>query len=368
MDYVIKRSNGKLYATIPSNTVLGPNVPNSNPVPLNLIGKNKISYGQLLNENFLWNVENFASSSAPKGSVPGQLWYNYTTSTGQLLISLVDSAVQPDNDDPTTEAQWASIPMISLMNTVPDSESSLMGRMVLTNSGDSLMVLMKNKEWREVQTSRPSNKQYESLLDINYDTGKKYIAFSQGNTSKTLAYFNDGGGISTTTDGYTVFQDGNGTLRFGSNYFYELKIMGRAVLDAGADVTSIPTTYKTWMVTGSFYIDNKGTFVPGTTTAAQIPDPRKISAITQIVNTYDQIGNSSNWGIDVQINAVDGTIANSTGLTETAYNAYVNAALNSTKHLGFKIQGSVTGLSAGETVLVQYSCLLKLTGIPPVGV
>ncbi len=368
MDYEIKRSNGKIFATIPSNVILGPNMPTSNPVPVNLLGKNKVSYGQKLNENSLWLAENFAGSSAPRGNVTGQIWYNYTSNTGQLLIALEDDAPQPDNADPSTEAKWASIPMISLENTIPEAESSLMGRMVLTNSGDALMVLMKNKEWREIQTSRPKNKQYETLLDINYDVGKKYIAYSQSTSSKPIAFFNDGGGITTTTDGYTVFQDGNGTLRFGSNYFYELKIMARQVNDINGNVISIPSSYKTWKVTGSFYIDNQGTFIPGTTTAVQIPDPRKISNLTQIVDTYDQLGNTENWNISVDINGVDSTLPNQNGSTETDYNAFVNESLNSSKHLGFKITGSINGLSVGQSVLTQYSCLLKLTGIPPIGV
>lgn len=368
MDYVIKRSNGKIYATIASNTILGPNVPNSNPVPLNLIGKNKVSYGQAINENALWLAENFAGPTAPRGAVPGQIWYNYTSGTGQLLIALEDGAPQPLNSDPTTEAKWASIPMISLQNTVPEAESSLMGRMVLTNSGDTLMVLMKNKEWREIQTSRPKNKQYETLLDINYDIGKKYIAFTQSNSNKPIAFFNDGGGITTDSAGYTVLQDGNGTLRFGSNYFYELKIMARMVNDNNGDVVSVPSAYKTWMVTGSFYIDNEGTFTPGTTTAVQIPDPRKISGLTQIVDTYDQLGTTANWNISVDINGVDSTLPNQNGTTEADYNAFINESLNSTKHLGFKITGAISGLNAGETVLTQWSALLKITGIPPVGV
>ena len=54
MDYEIKRSNGKIFATIPSIVILGPNMPTSNKVPVNLLGKNKVSYGQNINENSLW--------------------------------------------------------------------------------------------------------------------------------------------------------------------------------------------------------------------------------------------------------------------------------------------------------------------------
>ncbi len=74
VNYVIKRSDGTTYATIPNDVILGPNQPGSNPVPLNFVGRNKVGYGQASNENFLHLVENFTSSNAPYGNVKGQLW------------------------------------------------------------------------------------------------------------------------------------------------------------------------------------------------------------------------------------------------------------------------------------------------------
>lgn len=368
INYIIKRSNGKIYATIPGNTILGPHQPEENPVPINLVGRDKVGHGEALNENFLWLAENFAGQTRPFGSVPGQLWYRNTTGTGELLISLVDSARQPDNTNPSTELDWASIPMITLFNTVPDGDTSIMGRMVLTNNGDSLKVLMKNKEWREIQTTRPINKQYESLLDINYDTGFKYIAFTQSLSTKTIAYFNLGGASITDENGWVTFQNGESVLQFGSNYFYELKIMGRVVntdVNTG-EIIPTPSIYNTWMVKGSFYVDNAGTIVPGQVTANQIPDPRKITSLTQIVDTIDSV--SQNWSINVVINGPDTTIPGASGTTKNDYATYVASSLNSTKHLGFRIEATIPDLVQGSTVLTQWSALLQLTGIPPVGV
>ncbi|AMM43796.1 virion structural protein [Pectobacterium phage vB_PcaM_CBB] len=367
INYIIKRSNGKIYASVPNNVILGPNQPNSNPVPINLLGRDKVGYGQALNENFLWLAENFAGQNRPLGSVPGQIWYRNTSGTGELLISLVDSARQPDNTNPSTELDWASIPMITLFNTVPDGDTSIMGRMVLTNNGDSLKVLMKNKEWREIQTTRPINKQYESLLDINYDTGVKYISFTQGTPTKTIAYFNLGGASTTDANGWVTFQNGESVLQFGSNYFYELKIMGRQVnLDTSGNVVAFPSVYSTWMIKGSFYVDNAGTIVPGQVTASQIPDPRRIKDLTQIVDTIDSMDQT--WAVKVVINDADTTLPSANGTTKTDYNTYVTASLNSPKHLGFRIDASINGLNAGETTRTQWSALLQLTGIPPVGV
>lgn len=366
-NYIIKRSNGKIFASIPNNTILGPNQPNTNPVPINLVGRNKVSYGQAWNENALWLAENFSGSNAPKGSVPGQIWYRNTGGNGELLISLVDSARQPDGENPVTELDWASIPMITLFNTVPDGENSIMGRMVLTNNGDSLRVLMKNKEWREIQTTRPIDKQYESLLDIEYDTGTNYISFTQAQNKKTISFFNNGGAAITDAAGWTTFQSGDGAYQFGANYFYELKILGRQVsLDSSGNIVPQSATYGTWLVKGAFYIDNQGTIVPGTTTASQIPDPRKIKGMTSIVDTIDLV--DSTWSIGVEINGVDSSVPNPNGTTKADYENYVNAALNSTKHLGFKVTATLASLGVGQTTRTQWSVLLKLTGIPPIGV
>lgn len=366
INYVIKRSNGKIYASIPNNTILGPNQPNQNPAPINLVGRNKVGYGQAWDENALWQAENFAGQLAPKGSITGQIWYRYTSGTGELLISLVDNARQPDASVPATELDWAAIPMITVFNTVPDGSNSIMGRMVLTNNGDSLKVLMKDKEWREIQTSRPQNKQYEALLDINYDSGTKYIAFNQSISTKPISYFNVGGASTVDANGYTVFQNGDGVFQFGSNYFYELKIIAREVSLVNGAVVSIPANFKTWLVKGSWYVNNEGTYVPGTTIASALPDPRKVANLTQIIDTIDST--QDNWNVTVNINGIDVSLPGANGTTQADYENFVLASLNSDKHLGIRIDGNVSGLSTGQNTFTQWSVFIQITGVPPLGV
>lgn len=366
ISYTIKRSNGDVYVTIPNNVVYGPQQPNENPVPINLVGRNKVGYGQAYNENFLWLAENFASSSAPAGAVPGQLWYRNTTgSTGELLIALVDSASQPT--DTTTEAQWASVPMITTFNTVPDGSESIMGRMVLTNNGDSLRVLMKDKEWREIQTTRPQNKQYEALLDINYDDDVTYVAFTQSNATKPIAYFNLGGAAITDDSGVTVFGDNSsGAFMFGSNYMFELKIIARQVSISSGTVVSIPGNYKTWIIKGQYYTNNNGGYTIDVTEADELPDPRQIASLTQIKDVMTSTQDT--WDMSMVINGVDTSISGGSSTDAAGYESYVTSALNSTKHLGFRLDASVSGLASGQNTYLQFSAYLELTGIPPLGV
>lgn len=364
INYEIKRANGKIYASIPNNLILGPNTPNQNPVPINLVGRNKVGYGQAYNENALWLAENFASQYAPKGNIAGQLWYKYTSGAGELLVALKDDAAQPV--DAQTELEWGAIPTITVFNTVPDGTNSIMGRMVLTNNGDRLMVLMKDKEWREIQTTRPSNKQYERLLDINYDSGAKFISYTQTTSTKTVSYFNVGGAPLVDSNGFTVFQDGDGVFNFGANYFFEMNIIARQVTNTGTTVVPMPTNYKTWQIKGQFYVDNAGNFTPGVTVASALPDPRKVSNLTQI---KDEITSTQNtWDVNVVINGVDPSVPGANGNTGADYENYVLGSLNSSKHLGIRVDGTVSGLGAGQSTLTQWSVLLKITGVPPVGV
>ena len=364
INYIIARSNGTIFATVPANEILGPNVPAQNPVPVNLVGKNKVGYGQAQNENFLWLAENFAGQRAPKGNILGQLWYRNTTGPGELLLSLKDGAAQPTST--VTELEWAAVPTISVQNTVPDGTNSIMGRMVLTGNGDRLMCLMKDKEWREIQTTRPQNKQYERLLDINYDLNQKYIEYNQATSTKPVAYFNVGGAPFVNSGGFTLIQDGDGVFNFGANYFFEMNIIARQVNAASGFVVPQPSNYKTWRFTGQFYVDNAGAFIPGTTQAQFVPDPRKVANLTQIKD--EMTSTMDDWDVNVLINGVDPAVPGGTGTTAAAVENYVLSSLNSSKHLGIRVDGTVNNLSPGQNVQTQWSVLLKLTGVPPVGV
>ena len=53
---------------------------------LQLPGQNLPNYGQIVNENFLHLLENFANNVAPSNPVEGQLWYDTTTGVDQLKV------------------------------------------------------------------------------------------------------------------------------------------------------------------------------------------------------------------------------------------------------------------------------------------
>lgn len=73
MAYTINRYNGTVLTTVADGTV-------DTSTDLTFIGKNYAGYGEKQNENFLYLLENFASTSAPPTPLKGQLWFDSGTS------------------------------------------------------------------------------------------------------------------------------------------------------------------------------------------------------------------------------------------------------------------------------------------------
>lgn len=79
MPYSVKRTDGQ-EKTIVSDQVI------NNATSLSFVGKNYAGYGQIIAENFLHLMENFANTTAPLNPVEGQLWYDNTPGVNALKI------------------------------------------------------------------------------------------------------------------------------------------------------------------------------------------------------------------------------------------------------------------------------------------
>lgn len=98
MAYTINKTNGGVLTTVADGTI-------DNSTDLTLIGKNYSGYGEILNENFVKLMENFASSSQPASPLAGQLWWDlsnnslkvYTGSGFKIISGSTASASQPAN-------------------------------------------------------------------------------------------------------------------------------------------------------------------------------------------------------------------------------------------------------------------------------
>jgi hypothetical protein len=103
MTFYINKTNGITLATIADGTI------NTTAASITLIGKNFPTYGQLLNQNLVSMLENFASTTSPNSALTGQLWYDSSSNTlqyyragtssnyWQTLTNIISSSSTPLN-------------------------------------------------------------------------------------------------------------------------------------------------------------------------------------------------------------------------------------------------------------------------------
>ena len=78
MAYKINKTDGTLLVDLVDGKI------DSDTIDLTLIGRNTTGYGEVMNENFVKILENFAGSSEPEQPMRGQVWYD--TSDGRLKV------------------------------------------------------------------------------------------------------------------------------------------------------------------------------------------------------------------------------------------------------------------------------------------
>ena len=91
---------------------------------INFPGRNVTGYGQIIAENFLHLLENFASGTAPTSPVEGQLWYNSLEGILQIW----------DN------TQWKAASNIQKSTTEPSVETSRVGELWVDTTNQQLYV------------------------------------------------------------------------------------------------------------------------------------------------------------------------------------------------------------------------------------
>ena len=84
MAYTIEKSDGSVLGIVPSDTEYTPGTPlagTGNTLDLTMYGRGKLRWGERVNENFIFLLENFASATSPSNPLTGQLWYDVPNDT-----------------------------------------------------------------------------------------------------------------------------------------------------------------------------------------------------------------------------------------------------------------------------------------------
>ncbi len=101
MPYNVKNYKGTAIASVLEGTV-------NTQTSLNLVGQNYKGYGELIAENFVHILENFARDTAPTNPTIGQLWYK--PADGHLYIL---------DQDANAKTKWKSMATIDISSTNP---------------------------------------------------------------------------------------------------------------------------------------------------------------------------------------------------------------------------------------------------------
>ena len=110
MPYILKKTNGVTLTTVNDASL-------DITTNLTFVGRNYSGYGQPIDQNFLYLLENFASSTAPTKPIQGQLWFNNSTHQlnlnydGKNFIGLASLSVTPTAPTVTNEGTlwWDSV-------------------------------------------------------------------------------------------------------------------------------------------------------------------------------------------------------------------------------------------------------------------
>ena len=157
MAYEVNKSDGSVLVNLIDGEI------DTTTTSLNLLGKNYLGYGELIAENFVHMLENFASTTEPFSSVPGQLWFN----TGENRLAVRDG-----------DENWKTIAQLAAKNIRP-TETARLGDFWYDTANKALKIYTadltlpgSNAGWVNVGAFQGnSGISFATLLDTNVPAG-----------------------------------------------------------------------------------------------------------------------------------------------------------------------------------------------------
>jgi hypothetical protein len=180
--YKVNKTDGTLITEVIDGQL------DSTTLDITLIGKNSTSYGELINENFVRLLENFASSSPPQKPLVGQLWYDVTNGRLQIYDGYrfkngVGTVVSPTNPTTLVEGDLWIDNLNKQLHFYDGIDTVLIGPIYKASHGLSGF---------EIDTVYDKNNKRHTLTKVF--SGGKLLGFISGDTyslKTPLQYFND---------------------------------------------------------------------------------------------------------------------------------------------------------------------------------
>lgn len=149
MSYKLTKSDGTLLTTVADYTA------DTSSTSLSLLGRGVVNYGQLIAENFVYLLENFASPTPPPNPVVGQFWFqtanNSEPNNPQALMIV---KVYTGDTSQGTPAGWMQIAGTNASATPP--RNPYVGELWYDLSNNTLYV-WDGSQWEQVNTTMGEN-------------------------------------------------------------------------------------------------------------------------------------------------------------------------------------------------------------------
>jgi hypothetical protein len=341
MAVVINKTNGTQLTSVPDGTVNGPGLTQTSS-SLFLLGRNYTNYGELVNENFVRLLENFASDNppvVPTALLTGQLWYDTANSqlklyggNGWKTIGTVQTGgTQPTLPVPQDGDMW--------YDTV-NAQLKIYGLLAQTSSGV--------KGWKTVGPAYTYSQSQtgsfaENIQDTN-GTDRTCIVFRVNNTP--ISVF--------SKQAFTIYNAvrpqypgiGPGIVP-GLNFVHNNTIPGFTLAADGLDAVSIGGVSlnnllrkdQSGTVNGSLTLNNNNGLIIGTVGNVQLS--------TDVPGAFNISNSNPGTSINLKTTGTTGstiTLLEASGLTTTVN---INGSLN--------VAGNISGGGAGGAGLAVES-------------
>mgnify|MGYP001465613718 CR=1 FL=1 len=298
---------------------------------LSFIGKGYAGYGEVVAENFLHLLENFANTSAPSKPVTGQLWYD--SSSNRLKVYSGTSFVPSGGNVPYQSAQPSAITQGDLWL---DSDT---GQLYFYNGSASVLIGPPSS------TGTTNGFTFDSILDSGDATQNITKLFNDGNLIAIIS--EDTFTPKTSISGFAQIKKGI-TL---TTAIADTKFQGTASdADAlgGVAATNYLVTNANDTTSGTLGVTNDGGVTIGADSDLTITVDTTGAIISNVTANTDITFKVNDGGSTTTVMTIDGSEARvGIGTTTPTQKLDVNGTIKATAFDG-GVTGNITGNLAGN--------------------
>lgn len=403
MSYTITLPNGQTLGTVLDGTI------NNTATSLTLVGRNYSGYGQIIQNDLVALLVNFAYSTSPSNPQTGQIWYDtgnnvakvWTGSVWKNIGSCTSSATAPsstipgdlwwdstnkqlycyDGTSPYSAAGWILVgPGYSVVN----GKSAAIRETINNGSTDVPVTSLYLDGVRTAIISATNFTPATPItgfgnIRVGHNISSVYPIYGVAENANNL-----GGQQAANYFRNNINNSGTGTLSIVNNSGLTVGTYGQFVANISSNNVSLHNT-----VSGSLRLVNQGNVALTVTAAGQITvntDPAAALGVATKQYVDNSFINANLWGVSTAITAPAGTantmiattefVVNNSGLYQykiysgsthmwvasTSANIVVNGATVATASAsGFNLNNGATAATQGQTYATSGNSLVATT-------